>query len=211
MVMKKTTMFVIGIIVLSFIISGYLYPMMPDQFASHWNAQGQVDGYVHKSVGLYIMPAISLIVLGMLLLGPKIDPLRKNIKKFENYYHGFIILITLFLFYIYILTVLWNLDYWFNMTIMIIPAFVILFYYIGILLDNAKPNWFIGIRTPWTLSNKKVWEKTHKLGAKMFKASAVIALLGMIFDDYGIVLVIVPVLFSSMYTLIYSYIEYRKL
>jgi len=60
---------------------------------------------------------------------------------------------------------------------MMVPALGILFYYCGILIENAKRNWFIGIRTPWTLSNEKVWERTHKIGGKLFKIAGLIAFL----------------------------------
>ena len=68
------------------------------------------------------------------------------------------------------------------MTKFIIPAFAVLLFYIGILIKHAKRNWFIGIRTPWTLSSDKVWDKTHALGGKLFQVSAVITLGGIFFD-----------------------------
>lgn len=71
-------------------------------------------------------------------------------------------------------------------------------------------NWFIGIRTPWTLSNEKVWDKTHKVGGKMFKIAGVIALFGFFFRNYALFLTLVPVIFIVIYTFVYSYNEYQK-
>lgn len=90
------------------------------------------------------------------------------------------------------------------------PAFGMLFYCCGILTENAKRNWFIGIRTPWTLSNEKVWEKTHKIGGKLFKIAGVIALLGIAFQSYALFFILVPVILVATYTTVYSYIEYQK-
>jgi uncharacterized membrane protein len=86
----------------------------------------------------------------------------------------------------------------------------LLFFYIGILLENAKRNWFIGIRTPWTLSSEKVWNKTHKLGSKMFKISGIIVLIGFLFQKYVTYFILIPTLFVAFYLVIYSYVEYRK-
>lgn len=208
--MRKSTIAVLLVILISFAIGIYLYPYMPERMASHWNAEGQVDGYMPKFWGLFLMPLISVGLLLLFLLIPKIDPLKKNIQKFRKYYDWFIVLLIAFLLYIYLLSLAANLGYDFNMTTMMVPALGILFYYIGILTENAKRNWFIGIRTPWTLSSDVVWDKTHKLGGKLFKAAGVIALLGILAGGYAIWFVLVPVIAVALYTLIYSYFEYQK-
>ena len=209
--MKKTTILALIIIILSFLISIYFYPQLPDQMASHWNSKGEVDDYMSKFWGSFLMPIVSLGILLLFIFIPKIDPLKKNIQAFRKYYDMFIIIMILFLFYIHILTLLWSLNIKYNMTQMLIPAIAILFYYISILMKNSKRNWFIGIRTPWTLSNDKVWEKTHKLGSKLFKISAIIILIGTFFEKYFILFIIAPVLFTTVSSIIYSYFEYKKL
>ncbi|OGM02953.1 hypothetical protein A3K72_01760 [Candidatus Woesearchaeota archaeon RBG_13_36_6] len=208
--MRKSTIIVLGIILLSFIIATYVYPQMPDKIASHWNAQGQVDGYMSKFLGLFLMPLISLGLFLLFVLIPEIDPLKQNVQKFRRYYDLFIILFITFLFYLYLLTIFWNLNFRFNMIQMLLPSFGILFYYIGILTENTKRNWFIGIKTPWTLSNDKVWYKTHKLGGKLFKITGIIAFLGILFQKYAILFVLVPAIFVTFYVYVYSYLEYQK-
>jgi len=146
----------IAIIILSFFVGVYFYPKMPDRMASHWNIRSEVDGYLPKFWGLFLMPLVSLVMFGLFLAVPKIDPLKENIKKFEKYYCGFILTMIVFLFYIYILTIGANLDLEFNMGMLLIPGMSLLFFYIGLMLENSKRNWFIGIRTPWTLQNDKV-------------------------------------------------------
>jgi uncharacterized membrane protein len=160
--MEKSRIIIIGIIILSFLAGVYFYPQMPEVVASHWNAQGEVDGYMPKSWGLFLMPLLLVGLFLLFLLIPKIDPLKENIKKFRRYFDGFTALLILFLFYVYLLTIFWNIGSRFNMGQLMIPALGILFYYCGILVENAKRNWFIGIRTPWTLSSETVWDKTHR-------------------------------------------------
>jgi len=208
--MRKINLAIIGIILVSFAIGIYLYPQMPDPMPSHWNAAGQVDGYMPKFWGLFLMPLISLALFGLFLTIPRIDPMKANIQKFRKYFDRFIFLIMAFFLYIYLLTILWAFGFTFNFIFAMVPAFTILFYYAGILTENAKQNWFIGIRTPWTLSSEKVWDKTHKLGGKLFKAAAIIGLAGLILPDYAIWFVIIPVLFVAGYTMVYSYAEFQK-
>ncbi len=208
--MKKISISILVIILLSFVIGIYLYPQMPETMASHWNSRGEVDGYMPRFWGVFLMPIVSFVILLMFLLIPNIDPLKKNIQKFRKYFDWFILLLMIFLFYIHGLSLYWNLGNVFNMTVMILPALGILFYYIGILTENAKQNWFIGIRTPWTLSNKKVWDKTHKIGGKLFKIAGVIALLGLLLPDYSMWLILAPILALVIYVILYSYLEYQK-
>ena len=183
---------------------------MPEKMASHWNTKGEVDGYMSKFWGLFLMPIILLGLFLLYVLIPKIDPLKENIAKFRKYFDGFIVLITLFLFYIYLLSIAWNLGKRFNMGQMMMPALGMLFYYCGILTENAKRNWFIGIKTPWTLSSERVWDKTHKIGGKLFKAAGLIAFLGIFFPNYAFYFILVPALLVAFYTIIYSYFEYQK-
>ena len=208
--MKKINLVVSFIILLSFVLAIYLYPQMPERMASHWNMKGEVDGYMSKFWGLFLMPIILLGLFLLFILIPKIDPLKENIAKFRKYFDSFIVLITLFLFYIYLLTIAWNLGKRFNMGQMMMPALGMLFYYCGILTENAKRNWFIGIRTPWTLSSERVWNKTHKIGGKLFKAAGLIAFLGIFFPNYAFYFILVPALLVAFYTIIYSYFEYQK-
>jgi len=209
--MKKYLLTALIIVIISFILSIYLYQKMPEQMASHWNIKGDVDNYSSRFITLFIIPIMSLILLFVLSIIPKIDPLKKNIKEFRNYYDFFILILIVFLFYLYILTILWNLGLRFNFISVLAPAFAILFYYIAILLKKSKRNWFIGIRTPWTLSSDKIWDKTHKLGSILYKISGVICLISIFFQKYALFFIIAPIIIFSIYLVIYSYTEYKKI
>ena len=208
--MRRSELIVAFIILISFVVGIFFYPQMPERMASHWNAQGQVDGYMSKFWGLFLMPVVSVGLFVLFLLIPRIDPLKENIAKFRKYFDAFIVLIFVFLLYLYLLTLVWNKGTRFDMIRVLAPAFGVLFFYAGVLTENAKKNWFVGIRTPWTLSNEKVWEKTHKIGGQLFKAAGIIAFLGVVFPGYAIFLVLVPAIFVAAYTIVYSYFEYQR-
>ena len=198
------------IVVLLFAVSAFFYPQLPDKLASHWNAAGQADGYSSKFWGLFMLPVIALVLSIILLFIPRLDPLKANIEKFKGYYYGFVIVFLAFFFYLHVLTIIFNLGYTLNMTLFLIPAFSALFFFMGTMVGKAKRNYFIGIRTPWTLASDTVWDKTHQLGGKLFKIAAVISLIGMLFGQYAIWFMIAPVIIVSIYTVVYSYLEFRK-
>lgn len=210
--MKKTTILIISIILLSFVIGAYAYQKIEgDQVASHWNAKGEVDDYMSKFWGIFLFPLIMIGVYLLFLVIPKIDPLKNNIKKFRKYYDWFMFIMVLFFFFVFVLTILFNLGYNFNMSFVIMPAIGILFFYIGILMKQLKRNWFIGIRTPWTLSSDRVWSKTHKLGSILFKILGIIIILAMFLPaKYIIWVILVPVLVVVIWLVLYSYLEYQK-
>ena len=200
-----------GIILLSFFIGIVSYSYMPDMMPMHWNAQGEIDGYMGKLWGLFMSPMISLGLFALFLVIPKLDPKRSNLESFKEYYQGIILVIVGFLFYVYILTILSAIGYKFNMVQAMSISFAVLFYYIGIVLKKTKSNFFVGIKTPWTLSDEKVWEKTHDLGGKLFKISGIIAFFGALFKEVAIFLMIIPIIVASIFIYIYSYLEYAKI
>ena len=210
---SKITNFILPGVVLLVVLAGAItYPILPDQIASHWNAAGEADGYMDKFWGIFLLP---LVMAGMYLFYfviPKIDPLKKNIESFRPTYNTFWLWMFVFLLYIFGLSMVWNFGYRFNFTVAIVPAIAAFLYIIGVVLEKSKRNWFVGIRTPWTLSNDVVWDKTHKLGGRLFKVAAVISLLGLFLRGELPVLAVLaaPVAIVAVVTIVYSYVEFRK-
>jgi len=208
--MRKVTAAITGLVLLSFILSIYFYPQVPEQMATHWNSQGEVDGYMSKLWGLFFMPLVITGLVIMFLAIPKIDPRKENIAKFRKYYDGFIVIVVLFMVAVHLQTVLWNIGIRINPNAMLPLGIGLLFYYMGILTENAERNWFIGIRTPWTLSSEKVWKRTNRLGGKLFRIAGIAAVFGAFFPEFAIYFILVPVIAVSGFSVIYSYIEYQK-
>lgn len=198
------------LILLSFIFGVALYPQMPEMMASHWGADGQVNGYLPRFWGMFLLPLLNAGLYALLQLVPRIDPKRENIKKFQKYFDGLMLLLVVFFCYLEVLTVGWSLGWRFDMNVAMLPATGIFFYYCGILIEKAEPNWSIGIRTPWTLSSETVWKKTHARGGKLFKLSGLLAFVGLLVPAYALWFVLVPILLSSLDLCVYSYREFRK-
>jgi len=208
----RTTLIIVTILIVASTLAGILlWNQLPEPMASHWGVNDQVNGYMSKFWGVFLMPVITIAMLLLFLVIPSIDPLKANIAQFRDYFNSFIALIVAFMVYIYGLTLAWNLGYTsFRMSTAMLPAMGLLFIFAGLMIGKAKRNYFIGIRTPWTLSSDRVWDETHRVGGKLFIASGVLALLGAFFPDYAIWFIMVPVLGTALFTVVYSYILFQR-
>ncbi len=204
------------IISLAFIIGAlaygaYLYPALPDQLASHWGAAGDVNGTMPKFWGVLFAPLMALgLYLLFALVIPRIDPLRQNIAAFRPWYNWFVVILTAFMAYVQVLTLVWNSGTHFNMAAALMPSVGVLIFCIGILLRHSKRNWFIGIRTPWTLSSDRVWDETHRLGATLFQISGVLIVLSIFVPQYTFAVTFASLIGTALVTVVYSYILFRR-
>ena len=208
----RTTLIIVTILIVTSTLAGLLlWNQLPEPMASHWGVNDQVNGYMSKFWGVFLMPVITIAMLLLFLVIPSIDPLKANIAQFRDYFNSFIALIVAFMVYIYGLTLVWNLGYAsFRMSTAMLPAMGLLFIFVGVMIGKAKRNYFIGIRTPWTLSSDKVWDETHRIGGKLFIASGALALLGAFFPDYAFWFIMVPVLGTALFTVVYSYVLFQR-
>jgi uncharacterized membrane protein len=211
MTIRRTTLVLFAFTLAAVLLSLWAYPRMPEIVPTHWGADGQPNGWSGRGTTAILLPAMILGIGLLLLYIPMIDPLRANVDKFRGGYNWMVVGFAGFMFYMHVLTTVAALGVALNMTFWLIPAMAVLFFGLGFLVESAKPNWFIGIRTPWTLSNPVVWEKTHKLGGWLFKGSAVLMLVGLAFPpQIGFVIIMVPLMVTGFGTILYSYLVYRE-
>jgi len=212
MTTKNTLIISIILIAIAISAGAVLWNQLPDQMASHWDINDQVNGTMPKFWGVSLMPLITLGMLVLFLIVPSIDPLKANIAKFRESFNLFIVLIITFMLYIHGLTLAWSLGYKdFKMSAAMLPFMGVLFIAVGFLLRKAKRNFFIGIRTPWTLSSDSVWDKTHQLGSILFMVSGALAIIGGFFGGMtAFWLMFLPLIGSSLFLVIYSYMLYRQ-
>ncbi len=208
---KITLLLCLLVILLAALASLVVYNRLPLVMASHWSANDQVNGTMPRFWGAFLMPLLALVMLGLFLLIPGIDPLKANIAKFRGFFNAFILLIMVFLLFIHLLSLAWNLGYQdFKMSMVILPAVGLLFVFSGVLIMRAKRNFFIGIRTPWTLSSDQVWDKTHRLGGWLFIGMGLITVLSALLGAAAmwVLLVVLPIV--VLVPTIYSYLLYQQ-
>ncbi len=187
-----------------------LYGRLPDPMPSHWNAAGQVDGYMSRFWGVFLMPIITTVLVGLFLAIPQIDPLKANIARFRGAFNWFVVAFVAYMLYVYGLTLAASLGLQFNMTVMMLPVVGLLFIGVGFMMGQAKRNFFIGIRTPWTLSSETVWDETHRLGSRLFMASGAVTVVSAFLGRFGIWLMLAAVLLATVVSVAYSYVLWRR-
>ncbi len=198
------------VLILTVAITVISFPHMPDPVPSHWNAAGTVDGYLPKFWGLVLVPSFMIGIFALFAVLPRIDPRKNNYLKFQDFYEGFILVFAVFFFFIQLQILLWGLGVQVSPNVMIPLLAGALFVYIGFFMEHAEPNWFVGIRTPWTLSSDSVWKKTHQKGATLFKLAGVVSMIGILAGIYAWLFILVPALAVAAYTVVYSYVEFEK-
>jgi uncharacterized membrane protein len=207
---NKTATVLILLLILACIGAGvWAYPLLPEKVASHWDEQGNVNGYMSKFWGVFLVPLMLIGLAALFWAIPKIDPLRANIETFRREYNLLVLFVVVFLAFVFALTLLWNLGIQFDLSSFIISSVGILFFFLGLLMPKMKRNWFIGIRTPWTLSSDTVWDKTHRQGGTIFKLLGILIFAdGFIFPS-ALGAFIALTIFSTLWLVVYSYLEYR--
>ena len=149
-------------------LSLWAYPRLPAVVATHWGSSGQPNGYASREFAVGLVP---LMILGMTLLFqvlPKLDPRGQNYAKFITVYWLIANSVLLFLLAVHGFVIAYDLGYHANISRLLPVALGVLFVVLGNYLSDVEPNWFVGIRTPWTLSSDTVWRETHRMGGRVF-------------------------------------------
>ncbi len=163
-----------AVIAVMFAAAALYWPSAPSRFPVHWNWQGQVDRYGDKFEGLLLMPLMTLGIYLLLVFLPRIDPLRANYELFEGTYAILRLVFTVIFALIYAVSLLSAHGYPID-TSLLIPLLVGgMLIVVGNFMGKIRPNWFVGIRTPWTLASKRSWVKTHRLGGWLFILSGLV-------------------------------------
>jgi uncharacterized membrane protein len=193
------------------VVSASAASALPEQVTTRWNAAGVPAGTLPSHVVLIGGPGLVLGVVLLFEVIPRVDPLAENIASFQAAYDGAALLLAGFLAYVHGIVVAWNLGHEIPVQQALAPAIAILYVALGVVVGRAERNWFVGIRTPWTLSSETVWRRTHDRAAMLFKIAGVIALGGLIFPASLVYLVAVPAAAIALFATVYSYLEYRRI
>lgn len=201
------------LLALPFIAIPFVWSHLPEQIPTHWNLAGEPDDYSHKAFGLLILPVLNIFTTALLFGIPYIDPRRENFELFANTMRSFRLLFTTFMLVVFSAIVAAGLGYDFAIERVICVCLILLFLVLGNMFGKVRSNYFVGIRTPWTLDNPEVWRRTHRMAAVLWVAASIIALPApMLFDGTALfVIMMVYVGTITFVPLIYSLVTFRKL
>jgi len=193
------------LIIFASIIGFIAYPCLPQQVPSHWDAYGVIDAWMNKNLAVIFFPALILVVYLFMAFIPFADPFKKNYLKFIGHYFWFRTTTVIFLILLYFFSLWAAFGAEFNIIYFIIPLISFFFIYTGFFLPHVKRNYFVGIRTPWTLYSEKVWDKTHEFAGKVFIFTGILCLLSVLSMTYAFIIFLIIVLAAVCVCLSYAY------
>jgi uncharacterized membrane protein len=208
----KKEWYVLIILLTPFIASILLWNDMPDIVPTHFNAAGEADDFGPKWINAFLLPGIAVITYLFLLFIPKIDP-KKRIESAQKPIAAIRILISLFLVGIYSLVMMKSLDMDIDISRFVLISVGVVILITGNYINSIKPNYFIGIRTPWTLEDPDVWKKTHRFSSKVWIIGGLIMIISSVFINQKsyVYVIITSTLFLAVIPLLYSYFIFNKL
>jgi uncharacterized membrane protein len=141
---------------------------LPATLPVQWDLRGEVSSTGSSQLVVYGLPALALAIALLLTVLPKVDPRRANFPQYEGTWWLIGNAVLTFMAVVHVLVVGSGLGWNIAMPMVVGMTVGGLFVVIGNYLTRVRPNWFLGIRTPWTLSSEKSWRETHRLGGTLF-------------------------------------------
>jgi uncharacterized membrane protein len=202
---------ILAIVTLPFIYLAYIWKELPNKVPMHWNIKGEIDRYGDKSELIIIPLLLPLLVYIIFLVVPKIDP-KNKLNKMGNKLQTIKFFLTTFMSILALFIIYTAKNESFTNPNYIILLIGVLFIILGNYFKTIKPNYFIGIRTPWTLENETVWKKTHELGGKLWFLGGIIVVLSslLLFKKQNFTLFLIITGIITIIPIVYSYITFKN-
>jgi uncharacterized membrane protein len=205
-------MLIILIVVCAVAVYAYVKLPADGQYPVHWSFSGQPDRYGSKVEAVSMGPVVSVLIYVLAVVLPGIDPKRRNYERFKNEYILLMQVIMGFLAAVYIISIMAAFGRQVSITLWVNAMLGVLFMVLGNYMSRIKQSWFVGIKTPWTLSSEKVWDKTHRFGGRMFVILGLIFVINAFVGFITNVAVFLVLLFGlALSPIVYSYILYRRM
>lgn len=207
----KKHVFPLGITLLTLVAWLIALPHLPATMPIHWGANGEADGFATKINAMILTVGIMVLIYFIIAFVPRIDPRKENYKYFSKTYNILLNAVLLLFFFVNMSTILQGLGY--NVPMAYIAPIMagLVFIIIGNYLQRVRSNYFMGIRTPWTLSNETVWKKTHRLSGKLFFIGGLLILISAFLPDgYKSVIMWGSIVLCVAVPYLYSYLAYKK-
>jgi uncharacterized membrane protein len=181
------------------------------QVPIHWNLAGEADGYAPKALGLLLTPAIAVGLTALLAAIPAIEPRRANLARSATAYTAITSTAVAFIGLVHLAVVWAALGNSLDIPRLMGAGIGVLFIVIGNFMGKTRSNWFMGVRTPWTLSSELSWTRTHRLAGRLFALVGVLALVVTITGIPELILGVVGggTIVMVVVVVVYSYLVWR--
>ena len=189
-----------------------VFSRLPDPMAVHWDLDGIPNGWMPRAVGAFITPMIMIVAWFGLRVAPLLDPRRANYEKFTAAYDLTVFTLLALVFVMHLVVLAIALGYHVPVN-RLAPALIgVVFLVIGNVMPRARSNFMFGIRTPWTLSNERVWARTHRLAGYTMTAAGIVMILSaaLLSPDLLGAVVVTAVVTALVAPAVYSYLTFRR-
>ena len=200
----------IAVALLPFVYLAYIWNELPKEVPMHWNATGEIERWGDKSELFMMLFMLTGITYFVFLIIPYIDP-KQKLQNMGNKLNNLRLILALFMSALAIY-ILYSVQQKTSNPVLIFPLVGLLFAFLGNYFKTIKPNYFIGIRTPWTLENEEVWKKTHLIGRKLwFVGGLLMALTFVLPNKIQIYTFLAIAAVITIVPIVYSYLEFKKI
>ena len=189
-----------------------VYRRLPETMAVHWDFDGNPNGWMSRAFGAFFGPVFILVLWQLMRVLPRIDPRKPNYARFGDAYDTIVAAVLLLLLATHGIVLAVALGYDVAVS-RLVPALVgALFVVIGNVMPRMRSNWWFGVRTPWTLSNDRVWARTHRLaGFSMTAAGLVMIASAFILPArLGLPVLIAATVAATIGPAVYSYLTWKR-
>jgi uncharacterized membrane protein len=204
--MKKRFLWLSSLLVLAALAAALMfYEQVPERIPTHWNLRGEIDGDGSR-LALLLPVAMMLGLMALWSVLPALSPKRFSVDAFQATYWQLGVIVIGMIAWLHGVLLWAALDGGVRADRAMVAGLAIFLGLIGNLMGKVRRNFWIGIRTPWTLANERVWYATHRLAAKSMVATAVFALLAIVAGlapMIGIVLLVAGIAIPLVYSLLY--------
>ncbi len=190
-----------------------VYGRLPEQVPTHFGLSGEPDGWTPRLPGAFLMPLLAAGVYLLLIVLRRIDPRGANYSRFEETWWVFLNVIALLMTAIHVLSLGFAIGWPIDMARAVTVTVGLLFVGLGNYMPRLRSNWWMGIRTPWTLESEEVWRDTHRVGGWAFVAAGLLVVLAGLLLEPGPRAWASGIAFGTaiVIPLVYSYVAYRRL
>jgi immunity protein, SdpI family len=209
MKLQRGEVLALVLVVVALLMSVVFYGRLPEQVPSHWNIRGEVDGYSSRPVGAFFMPAVMAGLWLLFLALPAISPRGFRFESFRAVWGILQSTILGLLLLVHALMLSAAMGKPVDVTRGAEAGVGLLIAVLGNFLGKVSRNFFVGIRTPWTLASEEVWLRTHRLGGKLFVLAG-LAMFVLTLAGAGPITTTVPLFAAALASVAASYFIYRN-
>jgi uncharacterized membrane protein len=192
------------------IYSALIFPKMPNPTPSHWDINGNVNGYSSPGLVAFLMPAMMLVFLGLLISLPKMSPKNFKIDSWEHVYYLIMLLVIGLLGSLH-LVILSSTKSEMMVTPQLFVGLIFLFFaFLGNVIGKVRRNFWVGVRTPWTLANETVWNVVHRRAGQLWVATGIVgAILCWVGTPFWIAFTLL--MLAAFLPVVHSYVLWKRL